>query len=419
MNGLLDRWHMRVLAGSLAVFGAAVPAWAEPAPPFSQLLLQTVDAPRLEVLDAEVDRAEGLSEQARVRPNPVVSLYTENVAGSSPYSGLNGAETTLQYSQPFELKGKRSSRIAAGRAAVRAAQARSVEGRIAYAYDLARAYAAADVAERRIALVEDEIEEATADLRVARALVGAGKEARLKELQAETALNAVESDLEVARANRVAALARLSALAGVDTPYTGISESLLNRLGLRSIVGPVDPLVSAAYLAAQAEREAAALRVTAEARRTVPDITGQVGVRRLELNDATALIAGVSVPLRLFDRNRGNIAAAEAELRAADARVAVARLEAQAIAQSAAALIAAADARAGAAERTMTTAEETYRLARIAYEAGKSPLIELLAARRGLGQARGVILDAAIARLDARANLARLQGVTIIGEPVQ
>ncbi|MDE8420516.1 TolC family protein, partial [Klebsiella pneumoniae] len=83
------------------------------------------------------------------------------------------------------------------------------------------------------------------------------------------------------------------------------------------------------------------------------------------------------------------------------------------------ALVEAADRKAEAAQRTMATAEEGYRLARIAYQAGKSPLIELLAARHNLGVARGVILDAAIARLDARANLARLQGLTITGEAVQ
>ncbi|MCJ2182927.1 TolC family protein, partial [Novosphingobium sp. 1949] len=87
--------------------------------------------------------------------------------------------------------------------------------------------------------------------------------------------------------------------------------------------------------------------------------------------------------------------------------------------RAALALVDASDARAQAAARTMATAEETYRLARIAYEAGKAPLIELLAARHGLGVARGIVLDAAAARLDARARLARLQGVTITGEPVQ
>lgn len=79
----------------------------------------------------------------------------------------------------------------------------------------------------------------------------------------------------------------------------------------------------------------------------------------------------------------------------------------------------AADARVSAAARTMATAEETYRLARIAYEAGKSPLSELLVARHGLGAARGVVADAAAARFDARAQLASLSGMAITGDPVQ
>jgi cobalt-zinc-cadmium efflux system outer membrane protein len=121
----------------------------------------------------------------------------------------------------------------------------------------------------------------------------------------------------------------------------------------------------------------------------------------------------------LFDRNRGNISAAQADLQGAEARAAIARLDAETGSRAALALVEAADQRAVAAERTLATAEEAYRLARVAYEAGKSPLIELLAARRNLGATRGVLLDAASARIDARANLARLQGLTITGDAVQ
>lgn len=404
-----------------AMIVAAAPgsAWADPAPPFAQLLRQTVDSPRVAVLDADLAQAEGLAQQARARPNPNISVYGENFGGSSPYGGFGRTETTVQYNQPFELGGKRSSRIAAGRASVAAAQARNAAGRAAYAFDLARAYAAAEVADRRIGLAEYEVEEAKVDLKVARALVGAGKEARLRQLQAETELNTLQAYLEGARAGRIAALAQLSALAGVETPYTSLSESLLDRLAARPASGPIDPLQSAAFLAAEAEREAASRRVTVERKRAIPDVTAQIGVRRLEFDNATAIVAGVSLPLNIFDRNKGNIAAAQAELRGAEARAASARLEAQAGVRSALALSAAADARAAAAARTMTTAEEAYRLARIAYEAGKSPLIELLAARRGLGGARSIVLDAAAARLDARAGLARLSGLTITGEPVQ
>ncbi|MES1974598.1 MAG: TolC family protein [Sphingomonas sp.] len=419
MNGNFGRRRLVALLGGLAGWALAVPAWAEPAPPFAQLLRQAQDSPRIRAIEADVDRAKGFSEQARARPNPTVSVYGENFAGTSPYGGFGRSETTLQYSQPFEIGGKRSARIAAGEAGVVAAQARAQQARVAFAYELALAYVAVEVADRRIAIADDEVEEAGADLRVANALVNAGKEARLRALQAETDLNAARAALEAAKATRTAALARLSALAGVETPFTGVSESLLDQSDPRAVYGPVDPLRSTAYLTAVAERDAAARRVAAERRRAIPDVTGQIGVRRLAGDRATALVAGVSVPLSIFDRNRGNVAAAEAEVRGADARIAGARMETEANVRAALALVDAADARVAAAARTMATARETYRLARIAYEAGKSPLSELLIARHGLGVARGVGVDATSARLDALAQLASLQGVAITGGPVK
>lgn len=422
MNGFSDR-RARVLAGTLAMIAlgaAGAPrAMADPAPPFAQILRQAADTPRIAALEADVAQAEGLAAQGRARPNPTISLYGENFGGTSPYGGFARTETTLQLNQPIELGGKRAARIAAGRAAIAAAQAAGSAGRLTYAYDLARAYGAAEIAIGRIGLAEDEVEEATAVLNVARALVQAGKEAQLRQVQAETEVNAMQALLEQAKAESVAALAYLSALAGLETSWTGLSESLLDRLAAQPRSGPVDPMREAGVRAAEARRDAAAQRVVVERTRAVPDVNAQIGVRRLEIDNATALVAGVSLPLHVFDRNRGNIAAAQAELRAAEARTAAARLEAQAQARAAQAMVDAADKRAVAAARTMTTAQESYRLARIAYQAGKSPLLELLNARHGLGAARGVVLDAAAARLEARATLARLSGTTITGEPVQ
>jgi cobalt-zinc-cadmium efflux system outer membrane protein len=419
MNGSFCRQRRLVLAGLLVALYPAGTAWSQTAPPFAQLLRQAQTTPRVTMLDADVARARGLAEQARARPNPTVNVYAENFAGDLRTNARDQQQTTFQIDQPIELGGKRSSRIAAGEAGIAAAQARTLEGRLLYATELARAYAGAEIADRRVGLAEDEVEKATADLKVARALVGAGKEARLRQLQAETELNTLESDLETTRAQKLAALARLSALAGSPIPFAGLSESLLDRLNAKSASGPIDPLQATTVKVAEAEREAAARAVTVQQRLAIPNITAQLGIRQLRVASGPAIVAGVGIPLPFFDRNRGNIDAARAELQGAEARAAVARLDAQAGTRAALALIEAADSRAAAAQRTMTTAGEAYRLARIAYEAGKSPLIELLAARHNLGVARGVILDAAAARLDARTNLARLSGVSITGEAVQ
>ena len=419
MNGSYRRQRVLALAGTLAALWPAGAAWSQTAPPFAQLLNQTRDVPRVTVLEADVARARGLAEQARARPNPSINVYAENFAGDLDRNARNQQQTTFQIDQTIELGGKRSARIAAGEAGIVAAQARNRDGRLVYATELARAYAGAEIADRRIAIAEDEVEEATDDLKVARALVGAGKEARLRQVQAETELNTLQADLENARALKTAALARLSALAGITTPFTGLSESLLDRLDAKPAFGPIDPMQATMVRVAEAERDAAARAVTVQQRLAIPNVTAQLGVRQLRVASGPAVVAGISVPLPLFDRNRGNISAARAELQGAEARAAAARLEAEAGTRAGLALVEAADARAAAAQRTLATAQEGYRLARVAYEAGKSPLIELLAARHNLGVARGVILDAAAARLDARANLARLQGLTITGEAVQ
>jgi len=395
------------------------PAQAQVAPPFATLLSQTADAPRRVESEAGVRRSEGLARQARARPNPTIGVLTENVAGPSPYRGFDRAETTLQYSQPLEIGGKRSARIAAGEAGVVASRARDRDAQLRYAYDLARAYAAAEDSDQRILRAEDEVEEAESILRVARALVNAGKEARLRALQAEAQLNALKSDLEIAKANRIAAYAQLSALAGVEEAFTGLSESLLTPKTALPAFGPVDPMANVAYLAARAESESAERRLTAELKRAIPDITAIVGVRRLEFESATALTAGVSIPLHIFDRNRGNIAASQADVQAASARLAMARNDAIAQAKAATAQIDAAQSRVAAAEASHRTAQEAYRLARIAYEAGKAPLSELLIASQGVGTALDVVLDARLASFEARAMLARLQGRTITGEPIQ
>lgn len=403
-------------AGSGAL---AAPAYAQTAPDFDTLFDQASRAPRQRILEADVERAQGLARQSRAFLNPTLSALTENFSGGSPYGGFRAAETTLQISQPLEFGGRRASRIAVGEADVVTAQARGRDGRVSFAHDLALAYGDAEIGDRRVTLAQGELEQAQEDLRVATALVNAGKEARLRSLQAETEVNAIRATIDMAQAARVGAYARLSALVGAETTYVDLAEPLLGHLEETLQAVEARPAETTAYLVARAEQQAAERRITAAQRQVIPDVTVSVGVRRFEAEGATALTAGVSLPFPLLDRNRGNIEAARAASRAADARAASALLEAQAEIRSSRALVDAADAQTLAARRTLDTAEETYRLARVAYEAGKSPLIELITARHGVSLARGVVLDAASAQLRAHASLARLQGLTITGEPVQ
>jgi cobalt-zinc-cadmium efflux system outer membrane protein len=180
---------------------------------------------------------------------------------------------------------------------------------------------------------------------------------------------------------------------------------------------PVDPVsVAPAVRAAEAARTAVAQRVTVERTRATPDVIVSLGVRRLEGENANAFVAGVAVPLPLFNNNSGAIATATAELAAADARLNAIRLNAEADWRAAASQAFAADRRLNATDQAEAAASEAYRLARIGYDAGRAPLVELLSARRNLTDAQLRGLDARLARIRAEAILARLMGRIPFGD---
>lgn len=396
------------ILGALASGGAAA---ADPAPPFRELLSQAqTAAPRLAEAAASVRQAEGLARQAAARPNPTLGVEVENFSGSGPYGGTSQAETTFSVGQPIELGGKRGARIAAGRAGLEAARARLVQSRADFAFALADAYGQAEAADRQVALAQEALTLAGDVLRVARALVEAGKEAELRSLQAQAAVTSARAALDAARAARAEAYGQLTALSGSPTPFTSLTDSLLTVANATPPRRDIDVLTTPAVVAAEAEREAAARRVRVERTRAVPDVTVSAGARRFSGDNSTAFVAGVSVPIPLFDQNRGNITAAQGELQGAEARLNAARLDAQADLRTALFQVDAALTRVGAATESEETAVEAYRLTQIAYEAGKAPLVELINARRALADARAQTIDAQLARLRAEAGLARLQG---------
>ena len=411
---LIMRGRLRYAAVSAAALvgalGVSRSALAEPAPPFRDLLSRSqATAPRLSEAAANVRQAEGLARQAGARPNPTASVDVENFRASTPF-GADQAQTTYSIGQAVELGGKRSARVAAGRAGLDAARAQLVQSQADYAFALADAYAVAEAAERQVALAEESLVLAEDVLRAARALVDAGREAELRSLQAQSAVTAARATVDAARAERAGAYARLTALSGSPAPFTSLSQSLLTTVGATPLDRNIDVIKTPAVLAAEADREAAARRVRVERTRAIPDVTVSAGMRRLSFDNSTALVAGVSVPIPVFDQNRGNISAAQGELQASEARLSAARLDAQAELRTALSQIEAADTRVAAAIESEQTAAEAFRLTRVAYEGGKSPLLELINARRALADARTQTIEAQLARLRAEAGLARLQG---------
>jgi cobalt-zinc-cadmium efflux system outer membrane protein len=377
------------------------------------LLSRAAQTPAAAEAAARLEAAQARARQAAVRSNPSLSVDVENALGGGPYDGFDQAETTVSVSQDLDLWGHRRALAGAARAQAEAAGAERDQARVEVAARIARAYAQAEAAQRRAGLAEEALTLTLADARAALTMVEEGREPTLRAIQAQSEAGGARARLDEARAEREATYAVLTATAALQAPVTLIADGVLDR----DVTPAGTPSASTlAVRVAQADQAVAQSRIEAERAARRPSPTASLGLRRFQGDDASAMTFGFSVALPLFDKNRGNIEAAEADLRAAGARLDGARLEEAAGLAAATARARASVSRVSAADAAAEAAEEAYRLSRLGTDAGRISQLELRVTRAALITAKTAAVDARLARALARIELARLQGRAPFGE---
>jgi cobalt-zinc-cadmium efflux system outer membrane protein len=132
---------------------------------------------------------------------------------------------------------------------------------------------------------------------------------------------------------------------------------------------------------ANAEVSAAKERLALERGRAKPDITPFAGYKRVGSDNT--LLFGVNVPLKIRDRNEGEITRAETDLKTAEARLQIAKNRALAEVESAyAALQAARELVETFQNELLKQADESRDITVSAYEEGGTELLPVLEAQR-------------------------------------
>lgn len=136
-------------------------------------------------------------------------------------------------------------------------------------------------------------------------------------------------------------------------------------------------------------------------------------MRFLREGSDAALVAGISIPLPVRNRNLGNIRAARETLSGAEQTLRAIQLELRASLDATWQELKASHAAVQSLRRDILPAnEDAYAIVRRAYENGELPLIDVLDAQRALSAVRREILDAesayavALARVEGLANSA-------------
>ena len=364
------------------------------------------ESPAVQVSQAEIDIARGNQKQASLGPNPEVSVDVENVAGSGVFKGLRSTEYTVSVGQRLELGGKRGARTRAARAQTSLAEIEAAISQAELASSVRLAYTEAVAAQSRLDFATRVVGRNRELARIARILVETGRDPPLRALRADAALGEAEAALEAARAEEYSARLLLASLWGSQTPPQKVEPAWLSG---GDVEFEADLSQSLQIKAAEANRDAASAIVTRERANAVPDLTLSGGARRFEESGDTAFIVGASIAIPFGNRNQGDIQAAEASVRGAEARRALRLVEINREYNIACNQLAATQSRVETLEsQTLPQAEEASRLAQLGYQYGKFTLLDVLDAAAARDTAELGLLEAKVARAEAVITLLRL-----------
>jgi cobalt-zinc-cadmium efflux system outer membrane protein len=406
----------RLVAALLAAASCAGIAQAQTSPPVPAADVLTLDealanagisSPSNDVATAGVQAAEAARTVAGLRPNPSVSATTENIGGTGIYRGFNQAESTVTFSMPLELGGKRSARVGVAEARIGRAQLETAIARADVRYRVTSAYIAAVAADRRLIVARDQLKIANEALRVAKDRVMVGESSPIDEQRTSVAQINAQAGLEQAERARQVALDNLALLTA--QPVAGpLDESWFDRVGTYGPTMEIRAEGTLAYAAATADFKVADANVRLARSQRVPDLTLSAGARRLSASGDTAAVLGVSVPLPFFNTGRAAVSQAKSERDQAEARTRLAKLDAEQEIANARRDRDNAAASVRASGPAIAAATEAARIARLGYGQGKFDQLVLLEAERTLAQTRAAAIDALAQYHDAEARLARL-----------
>jgi len=376
-------------------------------------------SPEVAAARAEEEGAEGeLAAEARwVRENPQLEVEygTDAVTQDEGERRLG-----IAISQQLQVAGQRGLRVERAEAALAAARARRRAVELRVAREAADAAAEWGRREALVRLMEEALAAARTLEEAAAKRFAAGDAPELERNAAALERARAEARAAQARAEGVSARASLNRLLG--RPPT---EALM--IPLRDVAVPEELSAQLPEVeAARAEAEAARAEVDLLRRERFPDPTVSLGYeqekRREEhatgpdVHTGSMVVARLSVPLPLWNRNQGELAGArarraarEAEREGREREVAAERVSAREGYEAA-----------RTAEAALTAAlpgiERNLSLVQRAYEAGELSLDALLLARDRAYAARGEAIDAAAALARARAALLRASGRLPTGE---
>ena len=361
----------------------------------------------------DVKAADARITQAGLRPNPQIDV---DVNGGSFLRGGEPEQSTLLLSQVLELGGKRGSRIAAATMGREVVEITRQAQQLDVLAEVTRRFIALVCAQERLKLARSatELSQRTLDTMAKR--VEAARSPEAERSRSRIALIRAHIEEQQAAGELRTARLALAALWGSEAPQFREAQA---ELFVLDTVEPFEGLVAVlerspdflVFVSEARLREAELRLAHAEAK---PNLTLGVGAQRSTVTHDTALIAGFSIPLPIFDRNQGGIREAEVRRAQTDVQRQAALLRARATLYGLYQELQATRSRVETLRtEALPQAEQALEQTQYGFERGRFSYLELASAQQDLLELRGAAITAA-----ANYHLVLSEIERLTGEPI-
>lgn len=353
---------------------------------------------------------------AKEFPNPTLSLGTTkiNVDGRSSKTGRDGGfwsrnyDTIAAVGQLIELGGKRTWRQLAAKQGLLSAEASFQDAERQLKNGVVKAYAKVLQEDELVTILKESEETLTHEAEITSRRLDAGDVSEADKQQIDIAAERFAADREVEEANARSARIALELLLGVVKPAGDIAlaqdlPELARQLAAAKIgaQGERPDLVAAEAMVKQMEANVGLQKAV-----RVPDVTVQLQYEHEPPDQPNSAGIGFSIPLPLWNRNKGAIAAAEAQKDSAVLAVAKIRAEVISDANQSWAVYHSANDKWQRYTKTISPkSRDSLAALTYAYRKGGIPLVALLTAQRNDNDIRTAAAQAALDTVAAAADV--------------
>lgn len=367
-------------------------------------------SPRLKASQASEAASRGERRQASALQNPEVSYSKENFRTGSAYKSISPGQNVYGVSQLVEVGGKISARKHIADKGLQIAGLETQATALDLIRDVTIAYAEAVAAEEEVRLATEQKALAEDVLKYVSLRVDAAASPLIQQSRAEVERSTAVVALDSAKRERAITRKSLALLIGQDEATIKLDKKAFFTLARQDMPATPEQLKSNPdVLKLNSLLEQSKARLDLEKANAVPDPRISAGLVQIPSARDKAFVVGVSLPIPVFNANRGNIEKARGEMSRTeqDNRYAALSLDndlTRAEQQMKNAYFQANTLK----TQILPSAQKAFSLAREGYGLGRFPYIEVLDAQRSLFGAKQQQIAALKAYHTARAVLERL-----------